>query len=191
MASLLVLEDGSGVENANSYTDAATARVYAATRGITLPAVSEDGVDPVEVWLVLAAEYLDAQAWIGYLATPTQGLQWPRVLTHPYLNFKYLPYLVLPFMYPIDPSFYILPPKLIAAQCQLCIEQSNGITLMPSTEGGYASQFITREKTDVIETNYSEKLGTLTSPTMPIVLSILRGLLVPGGGSTAISAVRM
>ena len=191
MASLLILEDGTGVADANSYVDADTARQYASTRGIALPAVPVSGPDQVEIWLIKAAEYLDAQVWVASLATPTQGLQWPRVFTQPYLNYPYLPFLVLPFMYPIDASYYVVPSKLKAAQCQLAIEQFNGVTLLPTTEGGYNSQFVTREKTDVIETNYSEKLGTLTTPTMLIVNSLLRGLLVPGGGSGAIRAVRL
>lgn len=190
MASELIIEDGTGVANANSYAAAADARAYAALRGITLPAAGA-GVDPVEVFLVLAAEYLDSRAWVGYLATATQGLAWPRVFDFPLLAYPFYPYEIAGYWeayLPFDPSYYVLPEKIAAAQCQLVIEQFNGVVLMPTTAGG--TQFITREKTDTIETNYSEKLGTLSTPTMPIVTSLLRGLQIVGGGFTSLRSVR-
>jgi hypothetical protein len=190
MSSELIIEDGTGLADANSYVSAADARAYAALRGVTLAAAGT-GIDPVEIQLVLAAQYLDSLAWVGYQATAEQGLAWPRVLTAPYLNFKFIVSCFPPsYLVPVDPSYYnVLAPKLLAAQCQLVVEQFNGVVLLPSTIGG--TQFITREKVDVIETSYSEKLGTLASPAMPSVDSLLRGLLVVGGGSTAIRTVRV
>ena len=192
MESILIIEDGSGVENANSYATAAQARAYALLRGITLPVVPAEGQDPVEEWLISATDYLESLAFIGYIASAAQGLQWPRVLTHPYLNYPFLVTNVPPYVVPVDPSFYVLPAKVKTAQCQLVIEQAiNNVVLQPTTVGGYASQFITREKTDVLETNYSEKLGTLATPTMLIVNSLLRGLVIKGGGTTSVNAVRV
>ena len=179
MASVLIIEDGTGVANANSYATAAEARAYAVLRGVTLPAAAD--VDPVETMLVLATDYLESLAWIMYPATKTQGLAWPRV------DSVWIDLFATPT---VDPSQYLMPAKVVAAQCQLVIEQNNGVVLMPTTKGGYDSQFITREKTDVIETNYSEKLGTLNTPTMRIVNSLLRGYLVVGAGA-GITAVRM
>lgn len=190
---MLIIEDGTGVADANSYASAAAARAYAALRGVTLPAAPESGQDPVETMLVLAAQYLDGLSWIGKLATFTQGLKWPRVLNRPYLGFKFYP---SEWWYynegTVDPSYYILPPKLIAAQCQAVLEQSaNGVVLQPTSVGGIDSQFVTRERVDVIETTYSEKIGTLTTPTMLTVNALLQGLLVVGGGAGAIRAVRV
>lgn len=191
MASILILEDGSGVEDANSYVDAATARTYAANRGVTLLAAPETGTDQVEVWLVLAAQWLDAQAYLGVLASPSQGLQWPRVFSCPLLDYPYIPGLCVPWAWPIDPSYYSLPQKVKNAQCQLVIEQSNGVVLQPTTKGGADGQFVLREKVDVIETQYSEKIGTLSTPTLRIVDSLLRDFLIAGGGSLALKAVRV
>lgn len=193
MASILTIEDGTGVAGANSYANAVEARAYAAARGVTLPAAVDGVTDPVEVLLILAAEYLDSQAWIGYLATATQGLQWPRVFDYPYLAYPFYSYSILGYWaayLPFDPSYFVQPDKILAAQCQLVIEQFNGVVLMPTSKGGIDSQFITREKTDVLETSYSEKIGTLSTPTILTVNSLLRGLLVVGGGDGALRCVR-
>lgn len=167
----LVIEDGSGIADANTYVDAEQAREFASDRGITLPAAVE-GVDPVEPWLILAADYLESLAYIYMPATTTQGLSWPRK---------------------IDASAIdtIMSDKLLKAQCQLVIEQSNGVVLLPTTKGGADGQFIVREKVDVIETQYSEKLGTLSTPTMYAVNSLLRGLVVAGGGFSSLRTVRV
>jgi len=55
MASLLIIEDGSGVEGANSYQSAADARSYADARGFSLPA--DDAA--LERLLVRACDYLE------------------------------------------------------------------------------------------------------------------------------------
>lgn len=198
MSSILTIEDGTGVPDANSYASAAQCRAYALLRGAALPIAPGIGTDPVEVSLVLAAQYLDSLAWIGRMATERsapdamQGLAWPRVLTRPYLGYPFYPIEEYFYLGNVDPSYYVLPAKVIAAQNQLVIEQLvNSVTLQPTTVGGYASQFVTREKVDSIETSYSEKLGTLTTPTMLIVNSLLQGLVIVGGGNTAIRAVRV
>lgn len=166
MSSTIILEDGTGIADANAYVDAADVRAYALLRGITLPAAPESGVDPVEPLLILASDYLQAQRYIGFPATTTQALAWPRKM----------------YLWQ-DGSLF--PKQIVAAQCQLVIEQAvNNVVLQPSTVGG--TQFITREKVDVIETQYSEKLGTLSTPTMPSVNAILDGLVIRGGGSGAL-----
>jgi len=175
MASTIIVEDGTGVADANAYVDAAGARAYAALRGITLPAAPESGVDPVEPWLILASDYLESKCYIFTQATLTQGLSWPRK----------------PRCWDSNPADYLMPTKVINAQCQLVIEQFNGISLLPTTPGGADGQFVVREKVDVIETTYSEKLGTLSTPTMPAVDALLREYVVYGGGSARIGTVRV
>lgn len=164
MASELITEDGTGVADANSYASADEARAYATLRGVALPAAPGSGQDQVEIWLVLATDYLESLSYIYYRATTTQALSWPRKRC-----------------FDTDFTGYVLPDKLKAAQMQLVIEQKNGVVLMPSTPGGIDGQFVIREKVDVIETAYSEKIGTLSTPTMPAVDALLRGLVTPSG----------
>jgi hypothetical protein len=167
----IVVEDGTGKPNANAYVDAAGARQYASDRGIALPDVQGE-VDPVEPWLVLATDYLESLSYIFIPATTTQALAWPRKVSN-------------------SATDYVMSDKLAKAQCQLVIEQSKGIELMPTTAGGDGGKFVTREKVDVIETTYSETLGTLATPTMPAVNALLRDLLIRGGGSFSLRTVRV
>jgi hypothetical protein len=178
--SILVIEDGTGIADANSYATAAEARDYAASRGVTLPAAPGSGVDQVETWLVLAADYLESLDWIGVLASTGQALKWPRVLTSPYLDKPYIPVWGC-VTYPLDSSLFVLLPKVKTAQMQLVIEQSNGIDLFPSTPGGTSGQVVTRERVDVIETSYSDRFGTPMLPTMPKVEAMLKDLLYSRG----------
>jgi hypothetical protein len=181
MSTILVIEDGSGIEDANSYATAEQARTYATKRGFTLPGVPETGNDPVEQWLILAAQYLDAKDFQGFRATdgPTgQGLAWPRVFNWPIRGYKYYPGFY-DGCFAVDPSYYVLPTQIINAQCQLVVEQNNGIDLQPTTPGGIDGRFITKQKVDVIETEYSERINTLSTPTMPVVDALIRDFIVP------------
>lgn len=52
----LIIEDGTNVDNANSFATVAECRAYAAGRGLTLPTEDAD----VEILLVTAADYLNS-----------------------------------------------------------------------------------------------------------------------------------
>lgn len=174
MASSLILEDGTGVTNANAYVSATAVRAYATLRGVALPAIADP--DPVEILIIKATDYLESLAYIMFSAVVTQALSWPRTR----------------ICHEPDPTKFLMPTKIVNAQCQLVLEQfMNDIVLLPSTPGGAAGQFVIREKVDVIETQYSERLGTLSTPTMPAVDALLRELVVPGGGIGRIGAVRV
>jgi hypothetical protein len=181
MSSLLTIEDGTGIADANSYADATEARDYAAARGVTLPAAPGSGIDQVETWLILAAEFLDSLDWIGLLASTGQGLKWPRVLTAPYLDKPYIPCYGFHVQYPLDSTLFVMVANVKKAQNQLVVEQSNGIALFPSTPGGIEGQVVTRERVDVIETSYSDRFGAPMLPTMPKVNAMLKDLLYNKG----------
>lgn len=156
----LIVEDGSGVPDANSYGTLAGARAYASDRGVTLSATDAD-VIPL---LINATDYLEDFDYVGQPVSYTQSLSWPRI------NVQFDP--ANPF--PDDE----LPPQLVAACYQAVIEQFNGITLQPSVDysaGGY----VTEDKTDVLTTKYSERIGTTTQPLLPKVDSLLRTITVP------------
>jgi len=181
----LIVEDGTGVVAAQTYATAVQARAYAALRGVALAAVpAAPAPDPVEIQLVLAMDYLQGKAFVGMAATSTQPLAWPRVM-HPEWS------LMLMGFGSFDPTTYILPQAILDAQCQLCIEQFNSIPLQPTTPGGIDGQFVLRSKVDVIETVYSERLGTLSQPTMPAVDVLLRPWVIKGGGSSSLRTVRV
>lgn len=74
-----VVEDGTGVSDANSYTDVAFADEYFNDRGI---AEWDGSNEEKQAALILATDYVElrfGRRWIGEMANPLQGLSWPRV----------------------------------------------------------------------------------------------------------------
>ena len=74
MAITLVIEDGTGVVNANSYITVAEAKAYAESRGVTL-----GSDDSIAANLVLAADYMETTGpykWYPY--SDSQALVFPR-----------------------------------------------------------------------------------------------------------------
>lgn len=172
----LIVEDGTGLANSNSYVDEAQARAYAEARGIELPADDAE----LGAMLISAMDYLEAQR-ARYQGTKTypgvQALQWPR--TGVILDCSY----VLPDN--------VIPVELKSAQMQLALEVFAGNTLMPSSDG----RVVKREKVDVIEREFmtGQDLGTggLPSPSFPIVDGLLAPLFAACGGGFGLRTVRV
>lgn len=73
----LIIENGSGVADAESYISVEDADAYFAARAIE----AWDGVEDKEAALRRATDYMNARytgRWKGYRATATQALDWPR-----------------------------------------------------------------------------------------------------------------
>lgn len=72
----LTVEDGTGVEGADSYNTVAEIRDYATARGLALPA-DDAGVEPLAV---LATDWLETyrEKYQGTKSEPANALQWPR-----------------------------------------------------------------------------------------------------------------
>jgi hypothetical protein len=159
----LIVEDGSGVVGANSYITLAFARNYAATRGVTL---SNDDT-ALSVLLVKATDYLETKRfqYLGYLVNPLQALAFPR-------NNLFFGYSSIPSN--------VIPIGIQNAQAELVIEQTNGVDLQPTVIGG---PVIVRERIDVIETQYSERLQQ-SQPFFPKVDALLRPYLRNSGALT-------
>ena len=73
----LIIEDGTGVANSNSYASDAELKAYASLRGKTVP----DTQPQRESLLVLAMDYIEGFRYQlkGAKTVYTQSLQWPRV----------------------------------------------------------------------------------------------------------------
>lgn len=167
----LIIEDGTGKDDATSYVTADQARAYASARGATLPAApGGTDPDPVEALLVQAMDYLEALAYKGERTFPdVQALSWPRKCV-----------VIDGYKLPSEGAGSI-PRQLKSAQMQLAIEASTGVDLMPTTDG----RVVKREKVDVIETEYmtNTDLGVsgLPGPSFAKVDALLAGLLATGG----------
>jgi hypothetical protein len=161
----LVLEDGTGVVTANSYVAIADVRTFATDRGIDLSALSDAAVT---AFILKATDYLEtfAMLFVGNPNSVTQGLSFPRanIVNADGSSFP-------------NTGAASIPLALKNAQCQLCLEQNNGVTLLPTVDHNTDGGFIIREKVDVLETTYSEKIGTSRQPLMPSVERWLNNLL--------------
>jgi hypothetical protein len=101
----LIVEDGSGLPDAQAYASVAQLRAYASARRITLPTDAE-----CEAMLVLGADAMRGLDYKGSRATKSQALDFPRIGVC------------------IDGFEYAsseLPPQLIDANCALAIESRN------------------------------------------------------------------
>lgn len=74
----MIVEDGTGLANADSYASVAEAVTYFGSRG---KADDWDGVDDQEAALVKATDYMEhvyRLRWLSYRTTSVQALSWPR-----------------------------------------------------------------------------------------------------------------
>lgn len=172
----LVIEDGTGKVDSNTYVDVAQARAYATERGVTLPA--DDGA--VEAMLIRAADYLEAQRaqYQGHKTFPEvpQAMQWPRTGVIIDCNYEL----------PED----AIPTELKKAQMQAVVEIQNGFNLMPSTDG----RVVKKKKVDVLETEFfsAVEMGNSggPSPIFPAVDALLAPLF-QACGSALVTTVRV
>lgn len=167
MSTFLIVEDGSGVPAANSYVTLAAFRNYALVRGKTLP-VDDNAC---EVLLIAAGEWLETRPrkFVGKPTTLTQGLMWPRTSL-----FGHEPGVWIDGDLIADTS---LPAQLIRAQYMVALIAASGQDLFPIQTGA----MITVDKTDVLETHFSDKFGPLNDLVMPAVNAMLAPLFGSSG----------
>jgi len=179
----LIIEDGTGIEDANSYVTLAEFIDFASLRGVTLPVEASDQ----EILLIKASDYLlmfegDYQ---GKRKSSTQALSFPRlgliINCDPYADDK-------------------IPQAVKNAQMQAGLEASKGVDLSPSTvkypvyrekiEEAVERQFMTPRQLSTTPD------GSFFSPEFPkvdaFIFPVLRGNECPGTESGAwLKAVRI
>lgn len=158
----LIVEDGTGVAGANSYTTVVAARAYALARGVTLSAVDSD----VEVLLIKAMDYIESlrgqyQGERTYTSV-TNNLVWPR-------------YGVYIDNAPLD--YKTIPAVLKAAQAQLAMDAVS-TDLMPTGSG----REVIRERVEgVVEVEYNPLGITSVQPALTRAKALLAPLMMSGG----------
>lgn len=154
----LVIEDGSGVEGANSYVSVAEARAWAVVRGLTF------GSDAItEQALLKAMDYVESlrSRFSGSKTSATQALQWPR--TGATLDGALM-----------EDDF--IPVELKNGLIQLAYEAQT-VDLQPTGTG----QEILSEKVDVLETTYAERGTGSIVPQFNKAMAFLEPLFKTGG----------
>jgi hypothetical protein len=137
MPASLIVEDGTGMTNSNSYVTLEYARDFAEAMNLTLPTVDAD----LTVALLGAMPYIESRPYQGQRASATQALSWPRRL-------------VTADGYPVAPT--VVPEGVKRAQVTAAAMGFGGSDLMPTVGGA----LVTKEKVGPIETEYSDKYAS-------------------------------
>ena len=121
-----IVEDGTGLTDANSYASVQEYRDYAELRNID---VTSELDATIQGYLVRATDYLElTYEYLGEKLTETQMLEFPRL---------------------IDYEDTELPLRVKNATIEMAFEQANGATIFKNADKNITS---IREKVDVIET---------------------------------------
>lgn len=156
----LIIEDGSGLSNSQSYASAEDLRAYADLRGATVPTANAD----CEVLLMRAMDRLYDENFVGDKFTSDQALPWPRIF-------------VWIEGWPI-PSNEI-PRQLIQCQCAFAIEAQT-VELLPTQDITASGQVIS-EKVGPIETAYANTGVVRRVPAVAKADALLRVLIKRSG----------
>lgn len=147
----LIVEDGTGLTNSDSYISEADARLYAVGRYPDSDPFLQNTDLENERLLRLATQELDGQyrlRWLGEQASTTQALEWPRLVQG--IN-----------EYPQD--------DLGKAETEIARRLSVDTDVNPDT----SKSSVTKEKVDVIETEYAAAMGTTDRFTMHQVTDLI------------------
>lgn len=123
----MVVEDGTGLSNADSFVSVAYADTYFTTRGVSAWA----SLINKEALLIKATDYIEAvysESWKGVTLNDTQSLSFPRIID--------------------DSTVY--PDRLLKAVCELALKANDGDLLVD------VEQRTIEEKVDVISVKYAE-----------------------------------
>ncbi len=169
---MLVIEDGTMVEGANSYDSLANIRAYALARGITL----DEDDDIVDSQVILAMDFIESKRsqFQGSKTYTEQELQFPRTNV---------------FVDDVEISDVSIPKILKQALAQTVLQIQQTPELMPTLEG-FA---VKRRKVDVIETEFATG-GSQTGLAFPVVPTFTKidALLKPlFKGSFILTVVRV
>lgn len=166
----LIVEDGSGLPNANSYVSVQESNNYF-VNSVQYSAYWDDLDDEVkEQALITATMYLDSLVdWFGIKQYPNGSLRWPRTGV---VNLDGIPV--------ADDS---VPRQVKAATCELAYYQSKADALAPSDTQG-----ITELTVDVIKLKFDKT--DRPNPFPPTVFALLRGFGAVTTGAKSIKLTR-
>jgi hypothetical protein len=156
----LIVEDGSVVDNANSYNTVSSAGTYMDNR--TSSTWTSASTDEKEKALYEGGMYLNSLNWKGSKTERDQSMEWPRA--NVYDNDEYL--------YPTN----VVPQKVQDAQVEAAIESLAGSDLFPTVT---PDSKIKRKKVDVLE---KEFFGSASNgrTTFTVIDGLLKGFLQSG-----------
>lgn len=169
----IVVEDGTGLANAQSYVSIAEADAYLTARG-KFDAWDEFDADEKGAFLVRGADYLTQtyrMGWSGYRRTTDQALDWPRydVPKQDAPNGAYYAY------YNSD----VVPAEVKSAQIEAAFRLATVGDLLPDVSAPVIERTI-----GPITTRYA--VGAKQTPTFPVIDRLLAPLLKGSSGSASV-----
>ena len=166
----LIIENGSIVENANAFVSVDEARLYASVRGIILPELDST----IEASIIKATDYIKSirNRFKGQEIVIEQALPFPRY--NVYVNGFNLP-------------SNIIPRGIKDACCQLTIESSAGLDLMPTTTG----QITITEAVGPLEVEYAENSSADGTLNFNAANALLKPYFKGGGGGGGLTSSRI
>ncbi len=165
----LVIEDGTGKTNSNSFATAAETIAYAEARGFSFPSVEAD----VEPLLVKAADFLLGleEGMKGLRTNQDQRLPFPRVRVLLFKNVDYI-------------ASDEIPGRLKEVQMRLAVSAyANSNTLIPDGTG----QEVVREKVGPLEVQYAERGTGTVHPQFNQAMDLLAPFLENEGGGQLVA----
>lgn len=169
----LIVEDGSGVPGANTYTDIPEFIAFTTQRKMAIP---DDPLE-LEALLIRAMDFLETLKYKGVrndVVTP-QSLSWPRAGV--YADGRDIP-------------FNEIPKQLIQAQCQLAF-LAQTIDLQPTQAVDGKGPIQTESVYGAVARTYFQKAGPKLVPYISSVNALLDDYVIGMPGAGAFSTVAM
>ena len=166
----LIVEDGSGLPNAESYISVADADTYFANRGNAVWAAITD-IPTKEQLLRAATDYMRQNyrlRWVGMRVTITQGLDWPRA---------WVPIVDSPSGYRAFPAYLALNvvPQEVSSACAELAVRASSAPLSPDL-----TTQVTQETVGPITVHYQP--GARQAPYFQSIDNLLAPYLKARGG---------
>ncbi|HNT88273.1 MAG TPA: hypothetical protein PKL84_10455 [Candidatus Hydrogenedentes bacterium] len=164
----LIVEDGSGKTDADSYVSVTDADIYVTDRYTAASTWLDLTEDQKEAFLRRACQFLDSYfrgKWKGVKRTSTQSLAWPRASV-------------------LDEEGYLIaddsvPPVVIEAQIESALILHGGYDLQAVLSG---TGTVTRQKVGEIEVEYDGNVSIYAGRTKaPKIMEMLSGVITSGG----------
>lgn len=162
----LIVEDGTGKSDAESYISAADADTWVVARYGATDAFAAASAGDQERFLRLGVEYLEAHyvgMWSGVRMLAAQALSWPRAGVTDEDGY--------------DIAENVIPADVIAAQVEAARRYASGTDPMADQDRGGA---VKRERVEgAIDVEYFE--GARPGTTIPVINNRLKPYLTNGG----------
>jgi hypothetical protein len=173
----VIVEDGNGLSNSNSYVSDAELVSYATSRGITL-------IASTTVLLIKSTDWLETKIFIGNKGSQNQALQWPRIPYSPVPlgTLSYAPLYMFPIYLSVDGYIItatMIPGRLKKAQLEAAIQMDAGYDVNAVME-----QDVLSEQVGPIKVEYQQ--GSSSQVYLPVAEKILAPLLSKGTGNIAV-----